>query len=116
MSQLTRRQHTVPDFYLTQLAPPPMAGSTAASSTRASSAVLVTETPQRLSVDNAGVRQVPVPAATARFGIECLAAECFPEKVGMRRIGEAVDQMPAVLIGRANDAAVPALDFGKGFR
>jgi hypothetical protein len=41
---------------------------------------------------------VPIHPATARIGIECLAAESFPEKVGVRRIGEAVDQMPAVLI------------------
>jgi hypothetical protein len=32
------------------------------------------------------------------LGIERLPAEVFPEQVGVRRIGEAVDQMPAVLM------------------
>jgi hypothetical protein len=41
---------------------------------------------------------VPIHAATASFGIECLAAECLPEMIGVRRIGEAVNQMSAVLM------------------
>jgi hypothetical protein len=41
---------------------------------------------------------VPAHAAPASFGIECLAAECLPEEVGARRIGEAVDQTPAILM------------------
>jgi hypothetical protein len=44
-----------------------------------------------LSVDAAGVRQVPVPAAPAGSRIEHLAAEFLPEKVGVRRLGEAVN-------------------------
>jgi hypothetical protein len=39
----------------------------------------------------------PVLAASAGFGIEHLAADCFPEGVGVRRIGEAVEEVPAVL-------------------
>jgi hypothetical protein len=96
MSQLTRRQHTVPDFYLTQLAPPPPDGRINRSVEHDSifGGASHGDT-SALSVDDAGVRQVPDPAATARFGIECLAAECFPEKVGMRRIGEAVTHLIA---------------------
>ena len=46
----------------------------------------------------AAPQPVPVHAATARFGIECLPAEFLPEEVGVRRIGEAVNQMLAVLM------------------
>jgi hypothetical protein len=34
----------------------------------------------------------------ASFGIEWLAAECLPKDLGVRRFGEAVNQMPAVLM------------------
>jgi hypothetical protein len=46
----------------------------------------------------ATAQQMPMPAAPASFGIEGLAAEFFPEGVGVRGIGEAVNQMPAVLM------------------
>jgi hypothetical protein len=42
---------------------------------------------------------MPVHAATPRFGIEWLAAEFLPEKVGVRGHGEAINEMPAVLMG-----------------
>jgi hypothetical protein len=51
-----------------------------------------------LSVEATAAQQVPVPAAPARLGMECLAADFLPEKVRVRRIGEAVNQVPLVLV------------------
>ena len=55
--------------------------------------------PNRLSVfPPPHTQPVPVHAATARFVIERLPAEFLPEKIGVRRIGEAINQMPAVVM------------------
>jgi hypothetical protein len=50
-----------------------------------------------LSADAAAVHKVPVPASPPRLGIQGLTAEFLPEKVGVRRVGKAINQVPSII-------------------